>query len=94
MKFKALYFASLLALLFAACQQSAPKAPKPSPTEQGNSAVNQGNLTWAGDQDPVCEMKVDQTVEDTLHYGGKIYGFCGTSCKETFHENPAKYVGK
>ncbi|MBC7775806.1 MAG: YHS domain-containing protein [Phycisphaerae bacterium] len=39
-------------------------------------------------------MKVDRTVEDTVHYGGKIYGFCGLSCKEDFQANPAKYVGK
>jgi YHS domain-containing protein len=39
-------------------------------------------------------MKIDQSVTDTLHYNGKVYGFCGESCKESFKENPAKYAGK
>jgi YHS domain-containing protein len=37
-------------------------------------------------------MSVDNTVEDTVHYKGKIYGFCGAHCKESFKEDPAKYV--
>lgn len=94
MQFKISYFAPLFLFLPASCQQSTPAAPKTSATEQAAPAVSQDGLIWAGDQDPVCEMKVDQTAADTVHYGGKIYGFCGPSCKESFQENPAKYVGK
>lgn len=42
--------------------------------------------------DPICEMTVDNTVEDTAHYKGKIYGFCSVHCKESFKEDPANYV--
>ncbi len=94
MKFKVLSLTALVALGMAACQQSAPNAPKASPTEQAAPTANAETLPWAGDQDLVCEMKVDQTAEDTVHYGGKVYGFCGQSCKEDFQANPAKFVGK
>ena len=86
MKIKVLLLAVLTATFLIACQSK--------PASNAPSATTIGGLPWAGDQDVVCEMKIDQTVEDTLHYSGKVYGFCGTSCKEKFQENPAKYVGK
>jgi YHS domain-containing protein len=47
---------------------------------------------WAGDLDPICEMKVKPTTRDTAHYAGKVYGFCSESCKVTFLEDPAQYA--
>ena len=73
------------------CKENSKKAAQSASTP--SSPVYIGNLLWAGDQDLVCEMSVDPTVEDTLHYNGKVYGFCGGHCKEKFQENPAKYVG-
>jgi len=83
---KILSFTALSIFLLAACQQSAPKTPPSTAT-----ASSTETLPWATDIDLVCEMKVDKTTEDTVHYGGKIYGFCNPSCKETFLENPTKY---
>jgi YHS domain-containing protein len=91
MKIKILHLAILTATLLTACQS---KPAKPVSNEPSTPAATIGGLAWAGDQDVVCEMKVDQTVEDTVHYAGKVFGFCGASCKETFQENPGKYVGK
>jgi YHS domain-containing protein len=60
---------------------------------QATSAVaEQTALPWAGNLDPVCSMKIDRDVEDTLQYQGKIYGFCSESCKESFQESPQKWV--
>ncbi|MBL7826787.1 MAG: YHS domain-containing protein, partial [Saprospiraceae bacterium] len=42
--------------------------------------------------DPICDMKLKETVKDTAHYQGKVYGFCSASCVETFKEDPAKYA--
>ena len=92
MKFKTFFLAFLTILAFNACQQNAKNESKTSATP--TAAVTIGGLTWAGDTDPICEMKVDQTVTDTAHYNGKLYGFCSESCKESFKENPAKYVSK
>lgn len=91
MNIKILSLAILAAALLTACQS---KPSKPVSNEPSTPAATIGGLAWAGDQDVVCEMKIDQTVEDTAHYAGKVFGFCGPSCKETFQENPGKYVGK
>jgi YHS domain-containing protein len=42
--------------------------------------------------DPICEMTTADHLSDTIHYKGKIIGFCSKGCKETFGENPEKYV--
>jgi len=44
--------------------------------------------------DPVCEMDIDQHLSDTIHYAGKIYGFCSSGCKETFAQNPETFLSK
>lgn len=55
-------------------------------------AVSDSTLVWAGNTDPVCNMAIDQTTEDTVHYNGKIYGFCNPHCKDKFKEEPAAYT--
>lgn len=64
--------------------------------DQATSAADaaEPGLTWAGNVDVVCSMKIDRNAEDTLHYQGKIFGFCSESCKESFQENPQKYAAK
>lgn len=44
--------------------------------------------------DPVCNMKVDDTKGDTLHYKGHIFGFCSAHCKASFRKNPDSYLPK
>lgn len=86
MKISTLPLIAFTVFLLFSCQQSAPKT---IPTNLNNASAEV--LPWASNLDLVCEMSIKQTVEDTLHYNGKIYGFCNTSCKEKFQENPAKY---
>lgn len=88
MDIKILSISLALTFLFAACQQNSPKTPASIPTASAET------LPWATDLDLVCEMKVDQTVEDTMHFNGKIYGFCNPNCKEEFQSNPTKYGAK
>ncbi|MBS1729669.1 MAG: exo-alpha-sialidase [Bacteroidetes bacterium] len=40
-------------------------------------------------KDPVCGMHVDSNVEDTIHFNGKIIGFCSKHCKDKFLSAPA-----
>lgn len=69
----------LSAFLLAACQ----------------SAQNQAlPADWATDRDLVCDMKVKFDTPDTVHYQGKVYGFCSPSCKDEFAANPASFVAK
>jgi|GEM_PF-293114 len=66
-----------------------------SKLEQATSAtIDKDGLVWASEKDLVCNMKVTQGDCDTLHYQGKIYGFCSESCKESFQENPQKFISK
>lgn len=90
MQVKTLIFTFLCAVVGAtSCQQNNPQKP----TESTASASAE-TLPWATDIDLVCEMKVDKTADDTVHYNGKIYGFCNPHCKEQFQENPTKFGAK
>ena len=85
-KSNSLLVAALFALSLAACQG---KKSNPIPT-----ATAQGGMPWATHLDLVCEMTVEETTPDTVHYNGKVYGFCSAHCKETFQENPSKWGAK
>ncbi len=39
-------------------------------------------------RDPSCGMPLMAVVEDTLHYDGKVYGFCSYQCRDDFKKNP------
>jgi YHS domain-containing protein len=44
--------------------------------------------------DPVCGMQVDETTAQwTSEYEGKTYYFCAPGCKQSFDEDPLKYIG-
>lgn len=42
--------------------------------------------------DPVCGMRIDNSIEDTTMAGSKVVGFCSKYCKEQFLGNPRKYM--
>jgi len=44
--------------------------------------------------DPICEMETEGHVSDTIHYAGKVYGFCSSGCKEEFAKNPDLHLSK
>lgn len=52
------------------------------------------NVKVVNEEDPICGMKTDQFLKDTLTYKKKLYGFCNTRCKETFKKEPKKYLKK
>lgn len=39
-------------------------------------------------KDPSCGMPVSAGIEDTVHYNGKVYGFCSDECKQIFLKDP------
>jgi len=46
-------------------------------------------------KDPVCGMEVDEKeAAATYEYEGKTYYFCAPGCKESFAQDPEKYVTK
>ena len=39
-------------------------------------------------KDPSCGMPLTAGIDDTLHYNGKVYGFCSDECRDEFKKNP------
>jgi YHS domain-containing protein len=39
-------------------------------------------------KDPNCGMPVSAGIADTVHYNGKVYGFCSDECRDAFLKNP------
>jgi transcriptional regulator GlxA family with amidase domain/YHS domain-containing protein len=46
------------------------------------------------DIDPVCNMNIKGTHADTILYKGKVYGFCSAICKESFKNDPEKFLSE
>lgn len=80
----------LLPVLFGlavACTQNSPSGKTQAQPDKA-AAIAQ----FANETDFICGMKVSPEYEDTCHYKGKAYAFCSESCKETFLEDPEKYL--
>jgi YHS domain-containing protein len=43
-------------------------------------------------KDPNCGMPVTAGIMDTVHYKGKVYGFCSDECRDAFLKNPVAMV--
>ena len=43
-------------------------------------------------RDPSCGMPVSAGIEDTIHYKGKVLGFCSKDCRDDFLKNPEKNI--
>ena len=41
-------------------------------------------------KDPSCGMPLTAGIDDTLHYNGKVYGFCSDECRDEFKKNPGE----
>lgn len=50
------------------------------------------NVAVANNIDPICGMEIPKYLKDTLHFQNDIFGFCSKSCKESFAEDPSKYL--
>jgi len=44
--------------------------------------------------DPICGMNTNEFLTDTVQYQGKVYGFCGPSCKDEFKKNPSNFTNQ
>ena len=87
--------------LFASCKESANKQNTskqvvPVMHKDTTSAIavkkDFGSVVFASKKDLSCGMPLTAELEDTVHYKGKIYGFCSAECKADFVKNAAAYV--
>ena len=58
------------------------------------SKVRFENLKFDNVKDLTCNMPLTAGVQDTVHYKGKLYGFCSKECKDAFLKNPSSYLTK
>src|SRR6516165_6643679 len=92
------YLLSTSTIFFSACNNS--QSDKSSIIEQSDS-TQKGSTTALDSakkkftvamvdnkKDPNCGMPVTAGIEDTVHYKGKVYGFCSDECKQAFLKNP------
>lgn len=43
-------------------------------------------------RDPSCGMPISAGIGDTVHYKGKVVGFCSKECKDDFLKDPEKNI--
>jgi len=43
-------------------------------------------------RDPSCGMPLSAGIGDTVHYKGKVLGFCSRECKQDFMKDPEKNI--
>jgi YHS domain-containing protein len=75
--------------LVSACNQK-PQTEKPAEEIKNTAAVKAKFTRDMVDnkKDPSCGMPLTAGIEDTVHYEGKVYGFCSDECKQQFLKNP------
>lgn len=68
------------------------------PTADGKYLAGDGpykGVALDSPKDFYCGMDITKYgPSDTLHYHGKVYGFCATVCKDEFKKEPEKYLAK
>ncbi len=94
---KNILFAVILSggLVFASCNNQ-PEENKVTETATTEATVDTtAKFTSAmvdNKKDPSCGMPVSAGIEDTVHYKGKVLGFCSKDCKDDFLKNPEKNI--
>jgi Uncharacterized conserved protein len=75
-------------ILFA-CSQKPSTEINPAAMKSADTAKAKFTVAMVDNRkDPNCGMPVTAGIEDTLHYNGKVYGFCSEECKQAFLKNP------
>jgi len=79
----------LLNLLVAGCNQKpAAVATSAAVTPLTDSVKAKFTIAMVDNKkDPSCGMPLTAGIEDTVHYNGKVYGFCSDECKQQFLKN-------
>jgi YHS domain-containing protein len=73
------------------CNQQPEITNAPAGMQQKDSAKKKFTASMVDNKkDPNCGMPVTAGIEDTVHYNGKVYGFCSDECKQAFLKNPAE----
>jgi YHS domain-containing protein len=86
-----LFITMIFTLLVIACNQKPQTAISPAVMQQPDSSEKKFTVAMVDNKkDPNCGMPVTAGIEDTVHYNGKVYGFCSDQCKQAFLKNPTE----
>ena len=82
-------------ILLVACQHHKPAEIKASLVNK-DSAITKSFFYMldmvVNQKDLACYMPLKEGIGDTVHYHGKVYGFCSKECKNEFLSRPSYYV--
>ncbi len=97
-KYLSLTFFSILSsfvFLLTACNHHPQAEVAPAVMEQPDSTEKKYTAAMVDNKkDPSCGMPVTAGIKDTVHYKGKVYGFCSDECKQAFLKNPEALAKK
>lgn len=85
---------AILAMVIFSCKESSKEMEVKKADDKMIHAAHNLDVKVDNKIDPICEMETEGHVSDTIHYEGKIYGFCSSGCKEEFAKNPEIYLKK
>lgn len=88
-----IFTVSILAIAFFSCEESK-KEMEVKVAEQQMNPSQKFHVIVDNALDPVCEMATTDHLSDTIHYQGKVYGFCSKICKEEFEKNPENFINQ
>jgi YHS domain-containing protein len=63
-------------------------------THAANAEKLYQDVEFDSKYDLSCGMPLTAGLTDTVHYKGKVYGFCSTGCREDFLKNADSLVAK
>jgi len=95
--FRKITAAALSVQLLIACSESIQKIEPSDSTQKKESKAVVPEPSFTGvvfesKKDLVCGMPVTAGISDTVHFKGKIYGFCAVECKDEFVKDPGLYI--
>ena len=61
-----------------------------SPAKDTGPKKDYTKVVFASKKDTTCGMPLSAGIGDTLHWNGKVYGFCSKECKDAFVEKLKK----
>ncbi|HVZ97752.1 MAG TPA: YHS domain-containing protein [Chitinophagaceae bacterium] len=87
-------FVSSGILLLGACNNSHSNqsATTPTLTTAESDSLKFTTSMVDNKRDPSCGMPLTAGIGDTVHYKGKVLGFCSKECKDEFMKDPEKNI--
>ena len=84
MKIITLILFTALAVFNTGCNPGNTRETEMQSAPVDTAKTDYSNVRFASQRDTTCHMPLSAGIGDTLHFDGKVYGFCSTECKDAF----------